>query len=163
MKKKTRGFTLIELMIVVAIIGILASIAIPKFANMVRRSSEGQVKGNLGSIRSALSIYYSDLEGQFPSNLYSLTVAGKYLTAIPAMKLPDYHASTTIIRHNLTPNGAGCGSPYMLDTGELMFWDDGGIICPTSTAPAGQSDHHQGDLWILCSHTDTKGTTWSSY
>ena len=68
---RASGFTLIELMIVVAIIGILAAIAIPKFANLIRKSGEGASKGNVGSIRSALSIYYGDMEGQYPSNLAS--------------------------------------------------------------------------------------------
>jgi prepilin-type N-terminal cleavage/methylation domain-containing protein len=62
---KKSGFTLIELMIVVAIIGILASIAIPKFADLIRKSKEGATKGNLGSLRSALSIYYGDMEGTY--------------------------------------------------------------------------------------------------
>ena len=61
--KKKKGFTLIELMIVVAIIGILAAIAIPKFADLIRKSNEGATKGNLGSVRSALSIYFADNDG----------------------------------------------------------------------------------------------------
>jgi len=55
MHKMNKGFTLIELMIVVAIIGILAAIAIPQFANLVAKSQEGRTKANLGTIRSALS------------------------------------------------------------------------------------------------------------
>ena len=66
--KMTKGFTLIELMIVVAIIGILAAIAIPQFANLVAKSQEGRCKANLGTIRSALSIYYGDLEGNYPTD-----------------------------------------------------------------------------------------------
>ncbi|MBI3565196.1 MAG: prepilin-type N-terminal cleavage/methylation domain-containing protein, partial [Elusimicrobia bacterium] len=68
-KKNKKGFTLIELMIVVAIIGILAAIAIPKFAELIRKSGEGASKGNLGSIRSALSIYYGDMEGTYPAQV----------------------------------------------------------------------------------------------
>src|ERR1700674_37573 len=91
----SRAFTLIELMIVVAIIGILAAIAIPKFASLIRKSSEGATKGQLGSIRSALSIYYGDMEGQFPNTWYALTISGKYLAAIPIAKTPNYHADNS--------------------------------------------------------------------
>lgn len=65
--RSKKGFTLVELMIVVAIIGILAGIAIPRYMNFIRRSREGATKGNLGAVRSALNIYYSDTEGIFPS------------------------------------------------------------------------------------------------
>ncbi len=65
--RSKKGFTLVELMIVVAIIGILAGIAIPRYMNFIRRSKEGATKGNLGAVRSALNIYYSDLEGIFPA------------------------------------------------------------------------------------------------
>src|SRR6187455_1346132 len=91
MKKSKKGFTLIELMIVVAIIGILAAIAIPKFADLVTKSKESAVKGSLGSVRSALSIYYSDTEGVFPSTgslATALTAGSKYLKELPFIGVP---------------------------------------------------------------------------
>src|ERR1700745_2223073 len=90
-KGKKSGFTLIELMIVVAIIGILAAIAIPKFAELIRKSGEGASKGHLGAIRSALRLYYGDMEGVYPTTLSGLTVAGKYLATVPVAKTPSYH------------------------------------------------------------------------
>src|SRR5438876_89841 len=62
------GFTLLELMIVIAIMGVIGAIAVPKFSTMLAKSNEGSSKGNLGALRSILSIYYSNTEGQFPSD-----------------------------------------------------------------------------------------------
>src|SRR5690348_15889507 len=73
---KSKGFTLIELMIVVAIIGILAAVAIPKSAHLVTKSKEASVKGGLGAVRSAVSIYYGDLEGSYPTNLFAALATG---------------------------------------------------------------------------------------
>src|SRR5436853_4127680 len=88
--KTKRGFTLIELMIVVAIIGILAAIAIPKFSQLITKGNEANTKGNLGAIRSALSIYYGDTEGFYPSDtMQSLSFSGKYMNAIPVAKYPS--------------------------------------------------------------------------
>lgn len=161
--RERRGFTLIELMIVVAIIGILASIAVPKFANLIRKSNEGKLKGTLGAMRSALSIYYGDLEGVYPSDLYSLTINGKYLSAMPSITLPNYHVTTSVIRHNQNTNAFGCGSGYVLDTGEWLYWSDDGSLCGGAPPPAGQRAKTQGELWVACSHTDTKGTVWTNY
>src|SRR5450432_4135464 len=93
MLKTRKGFTLIELMIVVAIIGILAAIAIPQFANLIAKSQEGATKGNLGSLRSALSIYYGDSEGVYPTGALdgqqgALTANQKYMQGIPTANLP---------------------------------------------------------------------------
>lgn len=60
-------------------------------------------------------------------------------------------------------NAFGCGGGYMLDSGEWIFWSDDGSFCGGSPAPAGQRPRVQGELWIACSRTDTKGSTWSGY
>jgi prepilin-type N-terminal cleavage/methylation domain-containing protein len=142
MTRNKKGFTLIELMIVVAIIGILAAIAIPKFAELIRKSSEGAAKGNLGAIRSALSIYYGDMEGQYPSAMSAMTVAGKYLTAIPQAKAPNYHADA-----NTETKGA------------LAALTDGGGWYYVDAA----TDANVGNVLVRCTHTDTKGSVWTTY
>jgi type IV pilus assembly protein PilA len=57
---RKRGFTLIELMIVVAIIGILAAIAIPNFIRFQARSKQGEAKSNLKSLFTAERSYYQE-------------------------------------------------------------------------------------------------------
>src|SRR5438105_15165429 len=105
-RESNHGYTLIEVLIVVVIIGILASIAIPMFSNLIDKANEGTTRGNLGTLRSALSIYYTDTEGQYPqdgigstkhnkhkpcltcnANLDAL-VDGNYLADIPPTNLP---------------------------------------------------------------------------
>jgi general secretion pathway protein G len=132
-------------MIVVAIIGILAAIAIPKFADLIRKSAEGTSKGNLGGIRSALSVYYGDMEGQYPADLASLTVVSKYFQAIPVAKAPNYHSDNSVIEEQAAADDQG-GSP------------SGGWVYDNIA-----TDPNVGVIWVNCTHTDTKGTTWTSY
>ncbi|MFA5779002.1 MAG: type II secretion system protein [Elusimicrobiota bacterium] len=55
--KTTSGFTLIELMIVVAIIGLLIAVIVPKFASMKQKAAEGATRGALGTIRANVEVY----------------------------------------------------------------------------------------------------------
>src|SRR3989339_77117 len=104
--KKSKGFTLIELMIVVAIIGILSAIAIPKFADLIRKSNEGATKGNLGAVRSAISIYYGEQEGVYPAAAATLTAVltmenGKYIKEMPQAFAPNMHAKSASVTARL--------------------------------------------------------------
>ena len=63
---KTTGFTLIELMVVIVVIGILAAIAIPNFITMQDRAREGAVKGNMHTVQLAIEDFAVRNEGTYP-------------------------------------------------------------------------------------------------
>jgi len=76
-----RGFTLIELMIVMTIIGILASIAAPNYQRSVIKALEAVLLENLYQVRRAIDAYFVD-KASYPNSLEDL-VGGKYLRALP--------------------------------------------------------------------------------
>ena len=73
--KNQKGFTLIELMIVVAIIGILAAIAIPNFMTFRLKAKTSEAKSNLGSIRTCEEAYKAELDEYYAVARYPLAVA----------------------------------------------------------------------------------------
>ena len=78
MKKAQQGFTLIELMIVVAIVGILAAIAIPAYQDYVARSQVSEGVATAGAVKTGITEFYQS-QGEFPSaNVYDDTVGGRY-------------------------------------------------------------------------------------
>ena len=66
MLRNSKGFTLIELMIVVVIIGILAAIAIPNFISMQDRAREGSVKSNMHTVQLAVEDFAVQNDGTYP-------------------------------------------------------------------------------------------------
>ena len=80
-RRRSGGFTLIELMIVIAIIAILAAILVPNF---IRARAQGQLtacKSNLKNIGTALEMYSTDWSGKYPSDTALLTP--NYLKTVP--------------------------------------------------------------------------------
>lgn len=79
--RRIAGFTLIELIVVLAIVGLLASLAMPRFAAGIDRSKETVLRQNLAALRSALDQYRAD-RGVLPTSLEDL-VSRRYLRDIP--------------------------------------------------------------------------------
>ena len=76
-----RGMSLLELIIVMAIIGILAAVAVPLLKNAPRRAQEAALQQNLRVMRDAIEQHYAD-KGHYPPSLQAL-VEEEYLRAIP--------------------------------------------------------------------------------
>jgi general secretion pathway protein G len=89
--RQNRGFTLIELMIVISMIMILIAIAIPSYNQSITRSKEGVLKQNLFTLRSLISQYTLDKQ-KAPQSLDDLVSAGyiKQIPTDPMTAKPDW-------------------------------------------------------------------------
>jgi general secretion pathway protein G len=79
--RREGGFTLVELLVVIAMITILAAMAVVQYRNSVQRTQEATLKTNLFRMRDAIDQYYAD-KGKYPSSLDTL-VSDQYLRRIP--------------------------------------------------------------------------------
>ena len=110
------------------------------FDGLMARGHSRQTRGRLGAIRSALSIYYGDMEGNYPESLEPLLKGGKYLREIPTTGIAFHHYDSNAVRLGTNPDDAG-GWIYNNIPGDFNY----------------------ATIYINCTHTDVDGRVWTTY
>lgn len=166
--KKSKGFTLIELMVAIAIISILAAVAIVAAKDAVAKARVGQTRGNLGTLRATIMVYRTDHLGEqfdrptFPAAILasSDSVGGygtglsdalvpKYINGIPPAFSDSAHGYTNDVceQWNMTGSCENVGSQY----GSGWRYD------------ANPWSETWGSITVACQHKSLYGVSWTTY
>ncbi len=136
----SRGFTLIELMIVVCLIGILAAIAQPMLAKCIHKAQESKTMGNLAALRASLAMYEADNGTTPPTGNPVPLLVPRYIEQIPNKLTPPYHPEG---------NSVGWGpTSSMTDANEDWFY------------VSDQNDPAFGSIRVNCIHQTIGGRIW---
>lgn len=121
--RRAAGFTLIELLVVMSIIGVLLTIAVPRYFRTVQRSKETVLRHDLSVVRECIDKYYGDL-GQYPDALAAL-VDKHYIRSVPVDPFTKSAASWLMVAsddpdhpgvkdiHSGSPDSSSDGSPFV--------------------------------------------------
>ena len=119
MRRFFRGFTLIELMVVLSIIALLLTLAIPRYFGSIDKSKEAVLRENLNQMRDAISRYYAD-KGKYPESLDALA-AEKYMRGVPFDPVTESDKTWVIVQ----PDDPQKGGVYDVKSGASGRTRDG--------------------------------------
>ncbi len=125
-----------------------------KIQNLNRLSAESKIKGNLATLRIAISVYYSSTAGSYPSSLDEL--APKYIIAIPELNLTnhpgvwgvEYYGSEVCVR--ISDYRGKIDGARLKDTGKWGYVNDKKSPC-------------WGMVFVDCTHTGSRVSKWCDY
>ena len=143
--KKQQGFSLVELMVVVMIIGIIASIAYPSYLNQVRKSKRADCSGALTSLGSAMERFFT------VNNTYRGTGAAGGDTGTPTIFSATCPVDGGTATYNLTIQAA-TASTYSVQAAPLddQAKDKCGTLTLTNTGLKGVTGAATGYTWQQC-------------
>ena len=140
-QRMKRGFTLVELLIVVIIIAVLAAIAIPKFANSSTRSRESALRGELKLLRNAVELFKNDC-GCYPAQISDLAA-----TAAPATGKDSSAATYTIASANWHGPYISAVDTDPIDGSSFTYSTTSGTVGKITAASGTASDGTNYNTW----------------
>ncbi|MGH7441959.1 MAG: hypothetical protein ACREKE_04715, partial [bacterium] len=143
--------------------------AIPKFAQMLEKSREGATKGNLGGLKSAVSTYYADQQGNYPQTQlgtdtwYYSPLSATYPAFIPNYmdNLPTVRVTAQNTINNTNTNaGPGVGN----SAGEVTTGTWGSPAFASDSSGSGwKYDNTAGSIWVNSELIDMENNSYTIY
>lgn len=136
--KVSKGFTLVEIMIVVVIVGILAAIAIPNFLNLKDKATWGTARANLEVVRTALADYAADNElNRYPLGTHLFTA---FRSVVPDANLPINEPLSKLQTGSFAYTSED-GRSFTITTNADNRTHDQMVVTPGGVTPATYDDY----------------------